>query len=75
MADFHTTDTALAAYLSIKGHPFTSTPNHGQFTFIFRDTPKLRTLVHSFEAGYAEGNVAMFYREYKRLLKMVKNGD
>lgn len=72
---YSTTDTALAAWLHSQGIKLYSTDtNHFPSTFHFKDEPPIQELVHDYQVGNAIGNVANFYRSYRRLLSIVKSG-
>jgi len=75
-SNFQTTDTATAAYLCVSNFKLIriDTDNH-QATFIFESSVALKEAAHAFEMGTAIGNINMFFRQYRKLLREVKGGD
>ncbi len=73
---YPTTNTALAAWLYSQGFQLTDV-DASSFPSVFyfeSSSPKLQESVRDFQVGKAEGNIATFYRSYKRLLSMIKTG-
>ena len=72
---YKTSDTATAAYLcccNFKLVRMELDPNN-RTIFIFEDSSEsLEQAVHSFEIGTAVGNITTFFRQYRRLLKEVR---
>jgi len=73
---FKTTDTATAAYLCVSNFKLLSikTDNH-QATFLFELSEPIKEAAHSFEIGTAIGNIGMFWRQYRKLLKEIREGN
>lgn len=73
---FETSDTALAAYLHTCGFQLEDviTVNFPAI-FVFKNSDKeLEQAVHDYQAGKAEGNIAIFFMNYKRMLARLKDG-
>ena len=70
---FETTDTATAAYLCVSNFKLLriDTNNH-KSSFIFENSEELQQTKYAFEIGTAIGNVSMFFRQYRKLLREVK---
>jgi len=75
MMTYKTTDTALAAWLQIKGIPLIKIDNNGfPYSFEFDDSDsEVDRLVTSFRIGLAEGNIFNFFRAYKNLISQIKD--
>jgi len=73
---YQTTDTATAAYLCISNFKLLSikADNH-KATFLFELSESLKEAAHSFEIGTAIGNVGMFWRQYRKLLKEIRGNN
>jgi len=74
MGTFKTADTALAAWLIIKGIRLEKIDTEGfPATFAFeRSNGDLQELTDAFNFGIAEGNILQFFRAYKYLLSEIK---
>ena len=72
---YKTSDTATAAYLcccNFKLVRMESDPNN-RTVFIFENSSEaLEQAVHDFEIGAAVGNITSFFRQYRRLLREVR---
>lgn len=70
---YSTTDTATAAFLCISNFQLLRIDNNSErATFIFEDSDALRAAVISFDIGTAIANVSMFFRQYRKLLREIK---
>jgi len=74
MSTFRTTDTALAAWLIIKGIRLEKIDTEGfPASFAFDSANgDLQELTDAFNYGIAEGNILQFFRAYKYLLSEIK---
>jgi len=71
---YKTSDTAIAAYLCISNFELLridEDDNH-QSIFIFKATDGIEQAAKSFEIGTAICNVSAFFRQYKKLLREIK---
>ena len=68
-----TTDTALAAYLTIKGYKLLrlEITDSGQALFHFTDSPDLQALIDPFYSG----ELYHFFKVYRGILKRIKNSE
>ena len=71
---YSTTDTALAAWLYSQGFELLDVKTESfPSIFVFKNSsPQLTDLVRDYQCGKAEGNISVFYRAYKKLLRMIK---
>jgi len=72
---FGTPNTALAAYLVTEGFELLSkdTTNPQEVIFIFSNTSsKLSELVRAFNMGTAQGNISIFYHNYRKLVSIAQ---
>jgi len=77
---YSTPNTALAAYLLTEGFTLlsiTTSPNPKviggiEAVFTFQDDPHLLDCVRLWQTGQAEGNLIVFFGNYKRFLGEVK---
>lgn len=72
---FSTKDTALAAYLRTEGFELVKidTANFPSVFYFENNNPKLNDFVLKFQAGSAEANVVIFFRNYRLLLSEIKD--
>lgn len=73
---FITRDTALAAWLYSNGYMLAEVDrrNHPVVFYFTRDSEEMDNLIRDFQVGRAEGNVVMFFRAYKKMLFIIKEG-
>lgn len=71
---FTTRDTALAAWLYSQGFDLLGVEREDSASSFHFDntTQALRESVRLFQAGKAEGNILIFYRAYKKMLRHAK---
>jgi hypothetical protein len=72
---YKTSDTATAAYLCCKDFKLVrmKTDPNNRTVFIFENSSEaLEQAVHDFEIGAAVGNITSFFRQYRRLLREVR---
>jgi hypothetical protein len=74
--DFTTTDTAIAAYLISEGFPYPTIkhtqPNECVFCFTKDDKNfDYEKYYRNYRLGIATGNIVLFFKAYKELLKQV----
>lgn len=78
---YSTTQTSLAAFLILSGFTLTeityqSKPNgRPQGTFIFTDSPELRSCVLLFDTSQANVNLAAFEKMKDRLIDKIMAGE
>lgn len=72
---YKTSDTAVAAYLCISNFELLrideGNSNH-QSIFVFKATDNIEQFAKSFEIGSAICNASAFFRQYKKLLREIK---
>lgn len=74
-AVYRTSDTGTAAYLCCCNFKliYMETDPNNRTIFVFENSSEsLKQSVHSFELGTAVGNITSFFRQYRRLLKEVR---
>ena len=72
---YRTSDTATAAYLCISNFELLRIDegnNNHQAIFVFKAVDGIEQAAKSFEIGIAICNVSAFFRQYKKLLREVK---
>lgn len=80
MEEYRTPHTALAAYLLTEGfsllevatepHPYKQ--HNGDAVFVFEANPQLLSCSRKWQIGKAEGNLSIFYDNYRKLVKRAK---
>ena len=73
---FHTSDTALAAWLSTSGVKLikvNSTITPAEFTLQEETKGQVGELTFAWESGTATGNVVQFYKTYRYLLRKIRD--
>jgi len=72
MPKFITQNTALAAYLITEGFELLEAlVEQNPVSFIFEDCNSLRGCVRCWQAGKAEGNLCIFFDNYRTLIKKI----
>jgi len=72
---FSTSNTALAAYLASEGFELAdkTISDSQEVVFIFANNSKeLKALIHAFDMGTAQGNIALFYYNYRKLVGLAR---
>ena len=71
---FQTSDTALAAYLSMEGFELTKDySNPHKAIFVFENNSKaLNVLIRAYNMGTATGNIVQFFYNYRKLISEIQ---
>lgn len=75
VSTYQTPDTAIAAYLcccNFRLIRMDIDPNNRTIFIFENSSSELEQSVHSFEIGTAVGNITAFFRQYRRLLREVR---
>lgn len=71
--EFSTSDTATAAYLCVSNFQLIRIDNNSERArFVFEDSEALHNAATAFDMGTAIGNVSAFFRQYRKLLREIK---
>lgn len=74
-AHYKTKDTPLAAYLITEGFELINVENNSSPSlFVFKDSDKLHQIAVQWHTGNAVGNCFMFYDNYRKCIRMLKQG-
>lgn len=75
VAQYATSQSALAAWLYLQGHEIiqVDSSNPNKRSIIFKSTPKLRSDVQLWQIGQAEGNCSQYESARKAILEMIHN--
>ena len=72
---FSTTNTSLAAYLSINGFQIKKVDiKDYPASFHFENTTELQTYVTKYETWVCDGNIRQYHDEYRRCLRLTRSG-
>ena len=75
---YSTNDTALAAWLVSQGFKLLDLDftNPKTVAFLFNnDTEALQQTIRLFKLDEAEGNISAFFRAYRRMLLLIREGE
>jgi len=69
---YRTSDTALAAFLTLQGfHATIEWISNSKAVFIFDQASKLEKYVVQFDTARAVGNIVLFFNAYQNLLRRI----